>query len=240
MYAPPGGMMPQQSFPAAPPGTYSSPGTLGSPAPAPAMPQQNNFQPPIQSSPGGGGNAPMWDGNSTGGASNSDGLVPAPHGDPNDLQGSPGAFNERNSRPMLSQVSGEQSQDARELAPATHETASAEPEEPNGPDPFEKPVEMEAAATAAAPVTHVAASGPNPYDYDREGYSWLRGVVDFDEESRTWHIIYNVKPSKDDKFSGAIQLLPDPELKTLRPNQVVHVEGAVDYNRLDDRGKPQY
>ncbi len=136
---------------------------------------------------------------------------------------------------MLSQVSGETTPGERVLEPAAHETASAATAAEPATDAFEAPVESD-----AAPVTHTAASGPNPYDYDREGYSYLRGIVDFNDDDKTWHIIYNLKPTRDDKFSGAIQLLPDPALRSLRPGQVVYVEGGVDYKNVDGRGKPQY
>lgn len=223
--------MPPQSFPGPPPGTYSSPGSpqLGPPAGG----SSQKFQTPIPATPGGNPNdsAPLWDG----GASRSDGgLVPAPHGDPNDL-GAPNTLNERNARPMLSHVSGSDADDTSHLQPANLQTSRAQPARVEAPDSFEAPLELDDNAHQ-----HTAASGPNPYDYDREGYSWLRGVVDFNDDEKTWHIIYNVKPTKDDKFGGGIRLLPSPALKSLRQGQVVHLEGAIDYEHRDADGKPQY
>ena len=80
----------------------------------------------------------------------------------------------------------------------------------------------------------------SPYDYDPVSYSSLRGVVDFDEEDNSWHIIYNVTPNEKDKLGGGVRLLPHPALKTLRNGDVVLIEGKVDYENLDRRGKPQY
>lgn len=235
-YAPPGAVMPQQSFPAPPPGaTYAPGGTLGSPAPAPA-PNQQQFRMPT--TPGGsGGDAPGWDGNSQGGASNSEGgPVPAPHGDPADLPGS-GAFNERSSRPQISQVSGVEEDEPKRVQSAGIETASASSPASDGPDEFQEPLE---AAPVAAPETRTAASSPNPYDYDPVSYSSLRGVVDFDEADKSWHIIYNVTPNEKDKLGGGVRLLPHPALKTLHNGDVVLIEGKVDYANRDRGGKPQY
>ena len=62
-----------------------------------------------------------------------------------------------------------------------------------------------------------AAGTPNPYDYDKTGYTWLR-----------------------DKFGGSLILGDNPKLKDLQNDDVVLVEGRLDTVRKDDRGMPIY
>lgn len=100
-----------------------------------------------------------------------------------------------------------------------------------------------------APMTHPAndpkstaaaqQAGLNPYDYD-PSHHWLRGVVDYDPSDKTWNLIYDVTPDRDDPFAGSITLADDPRLSVLKNDDVVLVEGSIDYNKRDRRGKPRY
>jgi hypothetical protein len=80
----------------------------------------------------------------------------------------------------------------------------------------------------------------NPYNHDPKNYRWLRGKIDFDENDQTWHIIYNLKPDKKDRFGGSITLLDHPDLNDLQNDDVVLLEGKVDSRSLDQSGKAKY
>ena len=80
----------------------------------------------------------------------------------------------------------------------------------------------------------------NPCDYDRESYTWLRGIVDFDSRDQSWHIIYSQHPDRRDLYGGAIRLIGSPKLGTLHNGDVVYVEGHIDTHHVDSRGKAQY
>jgi len=88
--------------------------------------------------------------------------------------------------------------------------------------------------------TSIPTSRPNPYDYDRENYTWLRGVVDYDTKHQTWHIIYNLRPDQNDRYGGSSTLSASPQLNSLKPNDIVLVEGRFDPNSRDNIGKPTY
>ena len=81
---------------------------------------------------------------------------------------------------------------------------------------------------------------PNPYDYDRKNYQWLRGKIDFDEQDQTWHLIYSLTPDQKDRFGGSIMLIDHPNLNTLQNDDVVLLEGSVDSGSLDQFGKAKY
>jgi len=116
------------------------------------------------------------------------------------------------------------------------------------PQTFERPIENErhdreelVTVSARADLSGQSLKGTGPYDYDRVGYTWLRGTVDFDQRDRSWHIIYSQHPDPRDRFGGAIRLIDHPKLGTrIRHGDVVYVEGRIDARRLDSRGKPQY
>lgn len=104
---------------------------------------------------------------------------------------------------------------------------------------FAEPVPYTAVSTTRTLATNNGNS-PNPYDYDRKNYDWLRGVVDFDERSRTWNLIYDLTPEADDEFGGSITLVDDPQLNVLRNEDVILVEGQIDETQRDELGKPKY
>ncbi|MBI1345959.1 hypothetical protein GC163_06690 [bacterium] len=116
----------------------------------------------------------------------------------------------------------------------------------NDPDPFEVPKTVTKlptdldpfAANPAAPATN--GQPQNPYGYDGKSYSWLRGLVDYDVDTRTWDIIYNVAPDIDDKFGGSFVFAPHPALKDLKPGSMVLAKGRIDPGRKDPTGKALY
>ena len=84
-------------------------------------------------------------------------------------------------------------------------------------------------------------SKPNPYAYDRKNFRWLRGVVDFDEQSGSWNIIYSTKPDKNDKFGGSITLVESELFSRIHDHDIVLVEGEVDHSAEPDRlGKARF
>jgi hypothetical protein len=116
-----------------------------------------------------------------------------------------------------------------------------------GPEPFEAPLEREVKPDSGiVAVAAKTADGKTPtesrnrYDYDRTSYSYLRGVLDFNSRDNSWHIIYSPKPEPRDKYGGAFQLVDHPKLKTLHDGDVVFIQGRVNLQQLDPRGKPKY
>jgi hypothetical protein len=85
-----------------------------------------------------------------------------------------------------------------------------------------------------------AMSRPNPYDHDRKGFRWLRGVINFDEANQKWYVMYSANPAADDEFGGEIALADTASLDVLNNGEVVYVEGQIDPNTRDDSGKPCY
>jgi hypothetical protein len=115
------------------------------------------------------------------------------------------------------------------------------------PQTFENPIERErhdrdelVAVSAKAGPDAPILKGNDPCDYDRVKYSWLRGIVDFEQRDKSWHIIYSHHPDRHDPYGGAIRLVDCPKLGTLHSGDVVYIEGRVDTHRLDSRGKAQY
>lgn len=90
-----------------------------------------------------------------------------------------------------------------------------------------------AGAEFAAPIIKAEASRkplrhPNPHDHDRNAWRWIRGTVDYDEEDKSWYLIYNLTPDEHDRHQGGLTLLGDPVvLGALHDGDVVQVEGEV-------------
>jgi hypothetical protein len=116
-----------------------------------------------------------------------------------------------------------------------------------GLEPFEPPLERDGKPdSGVVAVAAKTADGKTPsdsrnrYDYDRTSYSYLRGVLDFNSRDNTWNIIYSPKPDPRDKYGGSFQLVDSPKLKTLHDGDVVFMQGRVNLQQLDSRGKPKY
>lgn len=78
------------------------------------------------------------------------------------------------------------------------------------------------------------------FDFDRQNYEWLQGLVDYDSREKAWHIIYDMTPRRSDEFGGDLTLLDHPQLRTLRAGDYVGVTGRVDPDNPDSFGKPRY
>ncbi|QDV20429.1 hypothetical protein Pan153_51040 [Gimesia panareensis] len=81
---------------------------------------------------------------------------------------------------------------------------------------------------------------PSPFSYDRQNYRWLRGIVEFDEQEKSWNITYNATPDRTDKFGGNIVLLDQGKLNRFKNGDVVLIDGHIDGSRQDRMGKPCY
>lgn len=103
---------------------------------------------------------------------------------------------------------------------------------------FQPPIPIKSASSTTELDDIASGRRPNPYRYDSKAYTWLQGVVDYDAESKTWHIVYDLNPN--DRYGGGIVLVDDPELKRIRSGDVVLIEGRVDSTATDEFGKPRY
>jgi hypothetical protein len=110
--------------------------------------------------------------------------------------------------------------------PMTIQQVSASQETPQS--------EPDASAQTTSPA------GPNPFDYDRDNYTWLRGTVEFDPEEKAWHIMYSENPDENDAFGGDLALMDHPQLATFHDDDVVLLMGRVDPESPDSLGKPRY
>ena len=105
-----------------------------------------------------------------------------------------------------------------------------------GDESFSAPVPFRNASASAA----VTGKTPNPYDYDRKNYTWVRGIVGFDNQDRSWFITYDNDPLGKDPYGGKLTLVEDDKLDALLANDVMFFEGAVDPEKRDRFGKPKY
>jgi hypothetical protein len=81
---------------------------------------------------------------------------------------------------------------------------------------------------------------PNPYKYDKQGYTWLRGTVSRDQGGR-WRLKYSEDAlENDDPYGGALQLVGDDKIETLIEDDVIYVKGRVDPSAKDAYGRPSY
>ena len=106
-----------------------------------------------------------------------------------------------------------------------------------GPE-YSTPLELKTDA-ASLKLPYDPATMPNPYDYDREGYRSLRGLVTFDDNTQTWIMMYNDKPEQDDEYGGVFTLA-DNDFSVLNDYDVVYLEGSVSETETDAFGKPMY
>ena len=207
----------------------------------------NNNAPPFTTNPPNGSTGGGSTGGNSGGAS---GGVPDPGSLDEPTGSGPAAAN-----PNLTPTSSIRSNQRNELQPAFEQesNSSGAPAEParigTEPDPFEfEPPKRVSSTSEIVPATiqrvnhEVPAERLRPYGRDLEHANpeWLRGVVDFDEKTRTWQIIYAANPDPNDPNGGSLTLGNHPALSRIRSGDIATVEGAIDSNQSDSRGKPIY
>jgi hypothetical protein len=253
---PPGGQIPQGGTiisPGLPPqgsGATLSPGanSYGSQSPANSVGSTNRWQPKSD--------APAFNADRDGvPASEADKPVPD-YNDPTSFNGlAPRPFNTDDDFRDTNRFGDEDANKGKESGGAASNRPFGETDENESPfdgaatngtndDPFVSPL---IPLTPVSTIRDVADGSsttqgkkPNPYKFDRQTFRWLRGVVDYDDEAKTWNIIYSLRPDPKDKFGGSIALLGADRFGTLNNNDVVLVEGGVDVDHLDAFGKPQF
>lgn len=91
-------------------------------------------------------------------------------------------------------------------------------------------------SNAVVPASAVS----DKYGYDAEGYSWLKGVIEFDPKLQIWHLTYSQNPDDDDQFGGEVTLMNAADFRYFRSGEAVRVEGQFDSQKVDRLGKPLY
>lgn len=106
-------------------------------------------------------------------------------------------------------------------------------------DPFREPVAVQNVSQRDARGSGTSRS-PSPYARDPQGYSWLRGVLDFDRQDNRWRLRYSPNPTDGDPYGGDVALELSQDMSGFQPGDVVLVEGDFDPNCQDRFGKPCY
>lgn len=92
----------------------------------------------------------------------------------------------------------------------------------------------------APPVARAPAGGPNPYKFDAENYSWLRGVAEQDEENGLWRVRYCLDENVD-HYNGILTLADDGDLlAALLPGDVILVKGKLDHAHRDPQNRSTF
>jgi len=119
--------------------------------------------------------------------------------------------------------------------PQFPEAASVQPAGLHAADPFYEPARIATDANAQPMPTNSV-----PYAFDGAGYKWLKGIVDFDEDTKTWAIIYSLTPEANDRFGGTFWLGPSEQLGTLQDGDLMLLAGQPHATLKDNRGLPVY
>jgi hypothetical protein len=232
-----------------PNGTYPAPINGGSPytpgtspgngTPTPIFSPTEPGTPPTYDSPAGGGSPPPFNPSApTGGK-----VVPPPNDDDD-----PNRYSPQGSKgPLTPTTSAKESEESTPFAESSGLSR----------DFLEEPV-VETDQNFVAPVVQTsgtddgevrsanhsmpaatARSAREIYGHDPD-FEWVQGVVEFDEISKTWLIMYNDKPRKSDQLGGELTIADDPLLVRLRNGDVVRCEGTLDPNERDGRDKPLF
>jgi len=122
--------------------------------------------------------------------------------------------------------------------PGAFITARVQPAGLKTDDPFVTPARLTADASAQPMPT--TSPDVSPYAFDAEGYGWLKGIVDYDGETKTWAVIYSLTPEPNDRFGGSFTLAPSEQLGTLHHGDLVSIVGQPHPRLKDGRGFPLY
>jgi hypothetical protein len=116
--------------------------------------------------------------------------------------------------------------------------ANIQPASLRAEDPFVQPAPL-TTDHGAKPMPVTSSPPGEPYAYDGNGFTWLKGIVDFDDETKTWSIIYALAPKPTDRFGGHFVLGPSEHLNQLHKGDLVLIAGEP-HPTLKDRGWPVY
>ncbi len=98
---------------------------------------------------------------------------------------------------------------------------------------FEQPLVVQrTAAPCDAP--------PTAFAHDADHFHWVRGVLQRDQSSGLWSVLYSTNPNAADPYQGRLTLQPHPRFEELAPQSVVTVHGVVDMSTPDAQGRPTY
>lgn len=230
-YGAPGSMYgaPYQQYPSggypAPGGTYIPQNSNGiSPTPiAPGSGSGSGVNAPPTFRPDGGSNAPAYPGN---GADK-----PVPRPDAGDFGVDPNTSN----RPPASDGFDDSPFKPSSALPMGSPTVAAGPL-PGNPSALPMPMPVEQ-------VAQVGGRAPDDvqFGHDAAKYTWLQGIVAYDDIDQTWSILYSLSPSAQDRFGGDLTLATDPaRFAGMRNETAVRLEGFLDPQMRDSRGKPVY
>lgn len=132
-------------------------------------------------------------------------------------------------------------------SPIQPANSAEEEEDPFGQPKFSPPKKISSAAEMpSGGIEQVKYESPpkerNPYGRDtaHANPEWLRGVIDFDPQERTWQIVYAATPDPRDRNGGSLTLGNHRDLSKCRNGDIVAVFGAIDASQVDSRGKPIY
>jgi|GEM_PF-2448754 len=129
---------------------------------------------------------------------------------------------------------------AKKVSHANHQTGATGPQLVKS-GRFMPPAEFQAASfelPAGSSNQNSSANSPSPFSYDKQQFRWLRGIVEYDEQEKSWNITYNATPDKTDKFGGNIVLLDQGRLNRFTNGDVVLIDGHIDGSQQDKMGKP--
>jgi hypothetical protein len=108
--------------------------------------------------------------------------------------------------------------------------------------PFERPVQQASNGQGGGEIQQVNGQSPagqpaNIYAHHPK-FNWVQGVVEFDEPSSTWVIMYDDNPQTSDPYGGELTISGNMNGVRLRSGDVVRVMGTLDGSQEDARGKP--
>lgn len=86
------------------------------------------------------------------------------------------------------------------------------------------------------PFTDPADAGFAHDEKDR----WFQGMAEYDPQTRTWHLLYDLNPHEHDQLGGEIQLGGNVPADASYSGKLLRVTGDFDASRLDQLNKPVY
>lgn len=248
-------MMPGQpnGYPSGPiyqPSPYYQPGTNqptpinGNPPSSNPIDLNNPANTPSTYGPGGNNSAPNFNPNPTNNPGGNSGNVPQP-GDEGNSDFNRGSNRTNGLTPTTSSTSpsdlstpfsSQESRLPRNFANDTADMSSS---------PFERPVVQPANGQGqGGDIQQVNGQSqqaqPSKAYAHHPKFMWVQGVVEYDEPSSTWVVMYDDNPGTSDPFGGELTIGGDVSNARLRSGDVVRITGSLDPIQEDSRGKPIY